>query len=74
MKYDFLTSTRFWALILGSAATILLQDNFAHTEWYRLLGGFLQLVAVGFIGIKSLDRSVEYLSANHTVDRDTKKV
>ena len=73
MKFEFLNSTRFWALVLGSAATILLQDNFANTEWYRLLGGFLQLLAGGFIAIKTLDRGTEVLSGRALPVKETAK-
>jgi hypothetical protein len=62
-KFEFLTSNRFWALILGSASTVLVDPEFPNREWYVNLGRFLALVSAGFIGIRTIDRATEVLSS-----------
>lgn len=61
-KLEFLTSSRFWALVLGSASTVLV-TSFGQEEWYISLGKFLGLVSAGFIGIRTTDRFSEVLSS-----------
>lgn len=60
-QFDFLTSNRFWALILGSASTVLV-NNFGNEPWYVSLGRFLGYVSTGFIAIRTVDRATEVLS------------
>lgn len=54
--FDFLTSNRFWALIIGSASTILV-TSFGQELWYISLGKFLGLVSAGFITLRTIDRN-----------------
>lgn len=65
-QFDFLLSTRFWALLLGSASTILIDPAFPTQPWYLSLGKFLALVAAGFIGIRTIDRFGEKAGAVDT--------
>lgn len=62
MKIDFLNSPRFWALILGSASTVLIDPSFPTQEWYISVGKFLGLVSAGFIVVRTTDRATEVLS------------
>lgn len=58
-KFEFLTSTRFWALLTGSASTVLIDPGFITQPWYITLGKFLGLVSAGFITIRTVDRAFE---------------
>lgn len=55
-KFEFLTSTRFWALVLGSASTVLV-TSFGTEPWYVSLGKFLGLLSAGFITLRTIDRN-----------------
>jgi hypothetical protein len=50
-KFDFLYSVKFYALILGSASTVLIDPSFTTQPWQTSLGKFLALVSAGFITI-----------------------
>jgi len=54
---DFLTSPRFYAMILGSASTVLV-TSFGTEPWHISLGKFLALVSAGFITIATIDKNV----------------
>lgn len=56
-KFDFLTSTRFWALIIG-ALSIYLQTKGWIGEAEMML---IATVTAGFTTIKTLDRASEYI-------------
>ena len=56
-QFAFLLSNRFWALVLTSASTILVDPSFGSEEWYKTLGKFLGLVGGGFIAIRTIDRN-----------------
>lgn len=58
-KYEFLSSTRFWALVTGSLSTILIDPNLIAQPWYVTVGKFLGLVSAGFIAIRTIDRASE---------------
>lgn len=60
-KLAFLTSTRFWVLILGSASTVLLDPDLVSKPWYVTVGKFLGVISAGFITIRTVDRSAEYI-------------
>lgn len=62
MDLTFLTSNRFIVLVIGSLATVLLDPNLPNQEWYVTLGKFLQIVAGGFIAVRTVDRATEVLS------------
>ncbi len=62
MDLEFLTSNRFWALIIGAASTILLDPNAPNKKWYVNVGQFLAIVSAGFITIRTVDRGTEILS------------
>ena len=62
MDFSFLTSNRFIVLIVGSLATVLLDPEFPNQEWYISLGKFLQIIAAGFIAVRTIDRATEVLS------------
>lgn len=57
-KFAFLLSTRFWAIVLGSASTVLVSPEFANDEWYVSLGKFLSYVAGGFTVVRTIDRNI----------------
>lgn len=57
-KFAFLLSTRFWAIVLGSASTILVSPDFATDEWYVSLGKFIGYVATGFTVVRTIDRNI----------------
>ena len=61
VKLEFLNSTRFWAGVVGSLSVVLISPDFFINPWYVNLGKFLGLLATVFIGIRSLDRTAEYL-------------
>lgn len=63
MDFSFLTSNRFYFLLLGSASAVLIDPNFPTQAWYLNLGKFLGLVSVGFIGIKTVDRASEKIGS-----------
>jgi hypothetical protein len=54
-KLAFLSSTRFWALLLMSAATVLSNEGYITQG---VLEG-LQLLLGGFITVRSVDRASE---------------
>ncbi len=56
-KFSFLSSNRFWALVIGAASTVLIDPNLPLQEWYITLGKFLGIIATGFIAIKTVDRN-----------------
>lgn len=58
-KLDFLTAPRFWALILGSISTVIIDPAFPTQVWYVSLGKFLGLISAGFITIRTVDRATE---------------
>jgi len=62
MDFSFLTSNRFIVLIIGSVATVLLDPALPTQRWYVTLGKFLQIVAGGFIAVRTIDRATEVLS------------
>lgn len=57
-KFSFLLSTRFWAIVLGSISTIIVQPEFATDEWYVSVGKILGLVSAGFTAVRTIDRNV----------------
>lgn len=67
-KLDFLTSNRFWAMVITSASAVLIDPSFATQPWYITLGKFLGLVGAGFVTVRTLDRASEKIggSANTT--------
>lgn len=50
-KWDFLTSTRFWALVIGGLA-IASQGNFTIDAW----GAGVIFVISGFTAVRTVDR------------------
>ncbi len=62
MDYSFLTSNRFWFLILGSASAVLVDPEISSRPLYYTIGKFLGLLSAGFIVIRSTDRATEVLS------------
>ena len=59
LDLSFLKANRFWALILGSASTILVDPAFPTQVWYVSLGKFFALLSAGFITIRTIDRAAE---------------
>lgn len=57
-KFAFLYSTRFWAIVLGSASQVLTSPEVATDEWYVSLGKFLSYVAAGFTIVRTIDRNI----------------
>jgi hypothetical protein len=56
-QFAFLTSNRFWALVLGAVAYYLQQKGiFGESEML-----LVATITAGFIGIKTLDRASEKL-------------
>lgn len=58
-KIEFLTSTRFWALVLGDIALMLRDPSITVDSWYVTAGKFLAVLAAGFISIRTVDRFSE---------------
>lgn len=58
-KWEFITSPRFWALVLGAIAYWLVTDKVISAA----LGMAIETVAGGFIGIRTIDRFSEKLGA-----------
>lgn len=56
-KFAFLTSTRFWAMVITSASVVLIDPAFATQPWYVSFGKFLGLVGAGFVTVKTIDRN-----------------
>ncbi len=54
-KFSFIFSLRFWALVIGSASTVLV-TSFGTEPWYISLGKFLGLVSAGFISMGTIDK------------------
>ncbi len=74
MDLSFLTSNRFIVLVLGSIATVLLDPSLPTQKWYVTLGKFVQIVAGGFIAVRTVDRATEVLSNRSLpVEEDTTK-
>lgn len=57
-KFSFILSTRFWAIVLGSISTIIVQPEFATDEWYVSVGKILGLVSAGFTAVRTIDRNL----------------
>lgn len=60
-QFEFFTSNRFYAGVIGSASTVLIDPNFATQAWYVSLGKFLGLVSIVFITIRTVDRVSEQI-------------
>jgi len=58
---EFLTSNRFWAGVVGSLSAVLISPEFLINPWYINMGKFLGLLSAVFIGIRTVDRTSEYL-------------
>ena len=61
-QFEFLSSNRFWALVLGSASAVLVSSDFMVEHWWVSLGKFLGLLSAGFITLRTVDRATEVLS------------
>ncbi len=59
MDLRFLTSNRFWALILGAASTVMLDPATPTQKLYVTIGKFLAIVTAGFVTIRTIDRTTE---------------
>lgn len=59
-KLAFLKAPRFWALLLLSVATVLGNEGYISVGVVQAIHLFLG----GFIGVRTLDRSIELLSSN----------
>ena len=57
-KFAFLTSTRFWAMIIGAVSLYLANKGIIGQAETTLIVTILG----GFIGVKTLDRTVDTLS------------
>lgn len=57
-KFAFVYSTRFWAIVLGSISTIIVQPEFATDEWYVSVGKILGIVSAWFTAVKTIDRNL----------------
>jgi len=53
----FLSSNRFWAMLVGAVALYLQQKGFIGEEEMVLIG----TLSAGFIGIRTIDRTAELL-------------
>ena len=51
-KFAFLTSNRFWALVIGAVALFLKQEGIIDEAVFSLIG----TLTAGFIGIRTVDR------------------
>ena len=59
----FLKSNAFYAVLIGSVSVMLLDPEIANTPWYVSLGKFLSLFSAGFLGTRTLDRTVDKFSS-----------
>lgn len=57
-KFDFIYSTRFWAVVISSVSAVLVQPEFATDEWYVSVGKILGLVSAGFTAVRTIDRNL----------------
>jgi len=55
----FLKSNAFYAIIIGSASILLMDQEIATRPWYVSLGMFLSMVSAGFLGIRTVDRTTD---------------
>jgi hypothetical protein len=62
-KFAFLTSTRFWALIIGAVAIYMSQEGIIS----EALSQLITTVSAVFIGIKSVDRFSEQMGSKTTI-------
>lgn len=60
MNTDFLTSNRFWALIIGAVAFYLQQKGFIGDAEMKLVG----TVVAGFVTIATADKVGEKIGGN----------
>jgi hypothetical protein len=67
-QFMFLTSNRFWALVIG-AISIYLQAKGIFGDAEMML---VATITTGFIGIKTIDRATEVIS-NRSLPVDDKK-
>lgn len=51
-KFAFLSSPRFWMLVIGAVALALYQDGYITEAWVTAIG----TITAGFIGIRTADR------------------
>jgi len=58
-KLAFLLAPRFWALVIGCLAILLGPDGVITPESIQ---NAIMAFSAGFIGVRTLDRSVEYLA------------
>lgn len=58
-KFDFLTSVRFWAMVITSGSVVLIDPAFPTQPWYISIGKFLGLVGAGFVTVGTVDRASE---------------
>lgn len=58
-RFAFLTSNRFWAIILASLGSLLVDPAFPTQPWYVSLGKFLVLSGTGFTAVRTIDRHAD---------------
>ena len=58
-KFAFLTSTRFWALLVGAFSVYAQTKGWIGEAEMKLIG----TLSVGFIGIRTIDRTAEVNAA-----------
>lgn len=64
-KFSFLTSTRFWAVVITAASVTLVDPSFPGQLWYVSLGKFLGLLGAGFTTVRTIDRNAEVKAGFH---------
>lgn len=57
-KFDFLTSTRFWAMVIGALSVYLRAKGLIGDPEVNLIA----TLAAGFVAVRTVDRATEKLS------------
>lgn len=54
-QWQFLTSTRFWAIVIGAVSVALFQDGYLSQAWATAIS----VIVGGFTVVRTVDRSVD---------------
>jgi F0F1-type ATP synthase assembly protein I len=57
--FDFLTSNRFWSIVITSLSAILIDPSTSTQPWYVTLGKFLGILGTQFTIVRTVDRNAD---------------
>ncbi len=57
-KFSFISSTRFWSMVIGAVSVYLSAKGYIGDAERNLIA----TLAVGFIGVRTVDRATEVMS------------